>query len=46
MQMGSYLGPDFSNDEIEEFLKKEGTTYKKLSEDLPALFIFFATLIQ
>ena len=35
-QKGSFLGPSFSNEEIEPFLKKEGIPYKKLLHpDLP-----------
>ena len=30
---GSYLGPEFSNSEIEHVLKKIGATYNKFSED-------------
>jgi len=30
-QRGSFLGPEYSNDEIEEFLLNEGVPYKKLS---------------
>ncbi len=31
-QKGSYLGPDFPNEEIEKFLKKKGFPYRKLSD--------------
>jgi len=31
-QRGSYLGPAFSNDEIREFLQKEGAPFTELSE--------------
>ena len=33
MQMGSYLGPEFDNSTIEEFLKKEGMSYSKLTDE-------------
>ena len=32
MQMGSYLGPDFSNEEIERYLEYEGISYTRLSD--------------
>ena len=33
---GAYLGPEFSNDEIKEYLDKKGYSYQKLKdEDLP-----------
>jgi carbamoyltransferase len=32
-QKGSYLGPQFNDDEILHFLNKNGITYQKLSED-------------
>ncbi len=32
IQMGSYLGPDFSNEEIERYLECEGISYTRLSE--------------
>lgn len=32
MQRGSYLGPAYSNEEIERFLKETGAKYKKLSD--------------
>jgi carbamoyltransferase len=36
LQMGSYLGPDYPNDEIENYLQEENIAYTKLSdEELP-----------
>lgn len=32
-QQGSYLGPDYSQDEIEEFLKQSGYAYHKYDEE-------------
>lgn len=32
-QKGSYLGPEFTDEEIELFLKKSGAVYRKVSED-------------
>jgi carbamoyltransferase len=32
-QKGSYLGPEFTDEEIEIFLKKSGAVYRKLSEE-------------
>lgn len=32
-QKGSYLGPEFTDEEIEIFLKKSGALYRKVSED-------------
>ncbi len=32
-QKASYLGPEFSNDEIEAFLKKAGAPYRRLAPD-------------
>lgn len=32
-QKGSYLGPEFTDEEIEIFLKKSGIKYRKVSED-------------
>jgi carbamoyltransferase len=32
MQEGSYLGPEFSNDEIEKYLKDEEISYERLSD--------------
>lgn len=32
-QKGSFLGPGFSDDEIEEFLIKEGAVYRKFKDD-------------
>jgi carbamoyltransferase len=33
MQMGSYLGPDFSNEEIESYLKSESISYTKMLDE-------------
>jgi carbamoyltransferase len=30
---GSFLGPSFSNEEIEQFLKKRGASYRRLSDE-------------
>lgn len=32
-QKGSYLGPEYNDDEIEEFLKTAGFVYEKISDD-------------
>lgn len=33
MQKGSYLGPEFENEEIEKFLQEEGIAYSKLPDE-------------
>ncbi|RMF55744.1 MAG: hypothetical protein D6748_14825 [Calditrichaeota bacterium] len=33
LQKASYLGPEFSNEEIEEFLKEKGVSYTRLTDE-------------